>query len=173
MILRHHPEAAGITLDSHGWADVDALIAGVSRKFFLDRTELEKIVAEDKKGRYSFSTDGTQIRANQGHSVNVDVELEEKEPPEVLYHGTAERFAVSIEREGLTPRERLYVHLSADEDTALKVGKRHGKPIIFTVKAGDMFRAGHKFYLSVNGVWLVKEVPAEYLTVLQFTHFNQ
>ena len=166
MLLRHHPEAAGLTLDEHGWADVEELIKGVSRKFFLDRAGLERIVAEDKKGRYSFSADGRLIRANQGHSVNVDVELEEKEPPEILYHGTAERFAASIEREGLKPQGRLYVHLSMDEKTARIVGQRHGKPVIFTVKAGEMFRAGHKFYLSVNNVWLTKEVPAEFLARL-------
>ena len=172
LVLRHHPEAAGVTLDSHGWADVEELIAGVNRKYPIDRAELERIVADDKKGRYSFSPDGKRIRANQGHSIDVDVELEEKEPPEVLYHGTADRFAASIERKGLKPQGRLYVHLSPDEKTARIVGQRHGRPIIFTVKAGEMFRAGHKFYLSVNGVWLVEKVPPEYLTVLQLTHPN-
>ena len=172
LVLRHHPEAAGVTLDSHGWADVEELIAGVNRKYPIDRAELERIVADDKKGRYSFSPDGKRIRANQGHSIDVDVELEEKEPPEVLYHGTADRFAASIERKGLKPQGRLYVHLSPVEKTARIVGQRHGRPIIFTVKAGEMFRAGHKFYLSVNGVWLVEKVPPEYLTVLQLTHPN-
>ena len=172
MLLRHHPEAAGITVDRHGWANVEELIAGVSRKFPIDRADLERIVVRDKKDRYSLSPDGTKIRANQGHSIDVDVELEEKEPPEVLYHGTAERFAASIEHEGLKPQGRLYVHLSKDEKTARIVGQRHGKPVIFTVKAGEMFRAGHKFYLSVNNVWLTEKVPPEYLAVLQLTHPN-
>ena len=163
LILRHHPEAAGITLDAHGWADVDELISGVSRKYPLDRELLERIVAEDSKGRYSFSEDRKRIRANQGHSISVDVELEEKLPPETLYHGTGEKYTASIEREGLKPQGRLYVHLSPNEDTARKVGQRHGKPVVFTVKAGEMSRAGYKFFLSVNGVWLTGRVPPEFL----------
>lgn len=163
LILRHHPEVAGLTLDSHGWANVDELIRGVGRKYEIDRALLERIVSEDEKQRYSFSDDGSLIRANQGHSVNVDVELEEREPPETLYHGTGERFTASIEREGLTPQNRLYVHLSLTPEAAKKVGQRHGKPIVYAVASGEMFRAGEKFYLSANGVWLTKRVPAEYL----------
>ncbi len=163
LILRHHPEAAGITLDAHGWADVDELINGVSRKYPLDRTTLESIAENDEKGRYSFSDDGRLIRANQGHSINVDVELEEKIPPEILYHGTAERFSASIEREGLKSGSRLYVHLSLTPESARKVGQRHGKPIVYAVKSAEMAKSGYVFYLSANGVWLTKEVPAEFL----------
>lgn len=163
LILRHHPEIAGITLDSHGWADVHELIEGINRTRKIDAETLANIVATDSKGRYSFSEDGTKIRANQGHSVKVDVELEEKEPPEILWHGTGERFTRSIEAEGLRPMTRLYVHLSGDYDTAMKTGRRHGKPIVYTVKAGLMHREGHKFFRSVNGVWLTKEVPPQYL----------
>ena len=165
LILRHKPEVIGITLDEHGWADVNALIDGInsSGKYTLDMSTLEEVVRTDSKQRYSFSEDRTKIRANQGHSVNVDVELKECEPPEYLYHGTAQRFAESILQQGLTPQTRLYVHLSKDTVTAEKVGKRHGKPRIFTVSAGEMYCSGYKFYLSENGVWLTKYVPTEYI----------
>ena len=163
LILRHKPDVIGITLDEHGWANVDELIAGVSKTHPLNMSMLEQIVAEDEKQRYSFNEDKTLIRANQGHSIPVDVELEEKEPPEILFHGTGEKYVDSISREGLIPKSRLYVHLSADEETAVKVGQRHGKPVVFKVKSGEMHRNGFKFYCSVNGVWLTKSVPVEYL----------
>ena len=164
LILRHKPEAIGISLDEHGWANVEELIAGVSRTQPLDMATLERIVAEDEKQRYSFNEDKTLIRANQGHSIPVDVELEEVEPPEILYHGTGEKYVASIDEKGLIPKSRLYVHLSPDEDTAKRVGQRHGKPVIYTVKSGEMHRDGISFYRSVNGVWLVKAVPVKYLT---------
>ncbi len=164
LILRHKPEAIGISLDEHGWANVDELIAGVSRTQPLDMATLERIVAEDEKQRYSFNEDKTLIRANQGHSIPVDVELEEVEPPKILYHGTGEKYVASIDEKGLIPKSRLYVHLSPDEVTAKKVGQRHGKPVIYTVKSGEMHRDGISFYRSVNGVWLVKAVPVKYFT---------
>lgn len=164
LILRHKPEAIGISLDEHGWADVDELIAGISRTHELDRDILEEIVRTDDKQRYSFNEDKTLIRANQGHSIPVDVELDELKPPEELWHGTGEKYVLSIDRQGLLPKSRLYVHLSKDEETAVKVGKRHGKPVLYIVKAGKMYRDGYKFYLSKNGVWLTKEVPVKYLT---------
>lgn len=163
LILRHKPEAIGITLDEHGWANVDELIAGIAKTQPIDMAMLEQIVAEDEKQRYSFNEDKTLIRANQGHSVPVDVELEEKEPPEFLFHGTGEKYVASIDAQGLMPKSRLYVHLSSDEVTAHKVGQRHGKPIIYIVKSRQMFNDGYKFYCSVNGVWLTKEVPVRYL----------
>ena len=163
LILRHKPEAIGITLDEHGWANVNELIAGISKTQPIDMAILEQIVAEDEKQRYSFNEDKTLIRANQGHSIPVDIELEEKEPPEFLYHGTGEKFVSSIDAQGLIPKSRLYVHLSSDEDTANNVGQRHGKPVIYVVKSGDMFRDGYKFFQSVNGVWLTKAVPLSYL----------
>ena len=163
LILRHKPDVIGITLDEHGWANVDELIAGVSRTHPIDMAILEQIVAEDEKQRYSFNEDKPLIRANQGHSIPVDVELEEKEPPEILFHGTGEKYTASIDKEGLIPKTRLYVHLSSDEATAAKVGQRHGKPVIYKVKSGNMYRDGYKFYLSVNGVWLTKSVPVQYL----------
>lgn len=163
LILRHQPEVIGIELDAHGWADVDALLAGIGREYTIDREILEEIVRSDSKQRYSFNEDGTMIRANQGHSIQVDVELPVAEPPETLYHGTAERFADSIETQGLLPRSRLYVHLSPDAEMAEKIGRRHGRPVIYLVDAGQMHRDGYTFYLSVNGVWLTKVVPAQYL----------
>ena len=165
LILRHKPETIGITLDEHGWADVGELIEGVSKTHPLDMAILERIVSEDEKQRYSFNEDKTLIRANQGHSIPVDVELEEKEPLEELFHGTGEKYRDAIDREGLIPMSRLYVHLSSDEQTAHKVGQRHGKPVIYRVLSGQMYRDGYKFFLSVNGVWLTKSVPVKYLTI--------
>ena len=164
LILRHKPETIGITLDENGWADVGELIKGINASGRrIDMPLLEEIVRTDNKQRYSFNEDRTLIRANQGHSINVDVELKECEPPEQLFHGTGERFAAAIRKEGLKPMSRLYVHLSKDRDTAEKVGARHGKPHIFFVHSGKMFRQGYKFYLSENGVWLTKSVPPEFL----------
>ncbi len=163
LILRHQPEVIGITLDEHGWADVNQLIEGVNKTHPLTRELLEEIVRTDEKQRYSFNEDHTKIRANQGHSIPVDVELKEAEPPEELYHGTGEKYTGSIEKQGLIPKSRLYVHLSKDTETAVKVGQRHGKPVVYTVMAGEMYRDGYRFFLSANGVWLTKEVPVRYL----------
>ena len=163
LILRHKPSAIGITLDEHGWANVEELINGISKTQAIDMAILEEIVASDEKGRYSFNEDKTLIRANQGHSIPVDVELEQKEPPSVLWHGTGQKYVESIDQTGLIPKSRLYVHLSADYDTAVKVGSRHGKPVVYEVDTKAMIEDGIAFYLSVNGVWLTKEVPVKYL----------
>ena len=165
LILRHHPEVIGITLDEHGWADVEELIAGIAEKKNknFNREMLEEIVRTDDKQRYAFSEDRTKIRANQGHSIPVDVELERKEPPEFLYHGTGKKYAESIDAQGLIPKSRLYVHLSGDRETAETVGRRHGKPVIYLVHSGRMNRDGYAFFLSRNGVWLTKSAPAGYL----------
>ena len=160
LILRHNPQVVGIELDEHGWADVEELCRRVKS---LDIATLEQIVATDEKRRYSFSVDKKLIRANQGHSIPVDVELEELKPPEILYHGTAKRFGASIIAQGLLKMSRLYVHLSSDVETAEKVGRRHGEPKIFLVESLQMFDDGYKFYRSVNGVWLTEHVPAQYL----------
>ncbi len=163
LVLRHQPEAANIKLDKHGWANVEELLEGVNRTGrVINKEILEEIVAKDKKQRYSFNEDKTLIRANQGHSVPVDVELKEQEPPEFLYHGTATRFMDSIEKEGLKPMGRLYVHLSKDVETAKIVGKRHGAPVILQVHSGVMYRENCKFYLSENGVWLTEKVDTKY-----------
>lgn len=167
LVLRHKPEAAHITLDEHGWADVDELLAGINdtgRK--IDMEILEEIVRTDNKQRYSFNEDKTLIRANQGHSIPVDVELEEKQPPQFLYHGTADRFLESIMAEGLKPMNRLYVHLSKDEETAVKVGKRHGNPVVLKISAEEMYHDGKKFYLSKNGVWLTKYIEKKYIQMV-------
>ena len=166
LILRHKPETIGITLDEHGWANVDELISGIAKTHEMNMNILEGIVSTDEKQRYSFNDDKTKIRANQGHSIQVDVELEEIKPPEILWHGTGEKFTSSIDEQGLIPKSRLYVHLSKDEETAFKVGTRHGKPVLYIVKAEEMFKYGYKFYLSKNGVWLTKEVPVKYLEKL-------
>lgn len=163
LILRHKPEAAGITLDEHGWANVAELIEGVRKSRPFDMEMLEEIVRTDEKRRYSFNEDKTLIRANQGHSIPVDVELPVVAPPEILYHGTGEKYVSSIDQQGLLPRSRLYVHLSGDAETARKVGSRHGKPVIYEVLSGKMAKDGFTFYRSVNGVWLTKEVPPRYL----------
>lgn len=165
LILRHKPEEAGISLDSHGWANVQELIEGVNKTYRLDMKMLEEIVETDNKQRYSFNEDKTKIRANQGHSVNVDVELEETEPPEYLWHGTAEKYVDSIKETGLVKKSRLYVHLSSDYETAVLVGKRHGKPVVFCVKSSQMYTDGYKFFKSKNGTWLTDFVPVEYLEV--------
>lgn len=166
LILRHQPDAAGIQLDGHGWADVSKLLQGINntgRK--IDIETLEGIVRTDEKGRYSFNDDKTKIRANQGHSIKVDADLKELIPPDILYHGTATRFLGSIlnQKEGLKPMGRLYVHLSKDYETAVKVGSRHGVPAVLEVAAGQMSKDGHRFYLSENEVWLAKSVPCKYL----------
>lgn len=166
LILRHKPETIGITLDEHGWANVSELIEGVSKTRNFDMEMLEEIVRTDNKQRYSFNEDKTLIRANQGHSIPVDVELPEKQPPEVLYHGTGEKYTASIDEQGLIPKSRLYVHLSKNVATAKNVGARHGKPVIYEVASGKMAADGYTFYLSVNGVWLTKEVPVKYLKKL-------
>lgn len=166
LVLRHKPDEAGISLDEHGWANVAELIEGINetgRKINMEI--LEEIVRTDLKQRYSFNEDKTLIRANQGHSVPVDVELEEQQPPHVLYHGTADRFLESIMAEGLKPMNRLYVHLSKEEETAVKVGKRHGNPVVLKVNAKEMYDDGKKFYLSQNGVWLTKHVDKKYIEV--------
>ena len=165
LILRHKPETIGISLDEHGWADVRALIDGInaSGNHHLDADLLEEIVRTDEKQRYSYNEDHTLIRANQGHSIPVDVELEESVPPAILYHGTGEKYAASIDAAGLIPKSRLYVHLSSDAGTAEKVGSRHGRPVVYRVDCAAMAADGNRFYLSANKVWLTKEVPARYL----------
>ena len=165
LVLRHKPEEVGIALDAHGWADVSALLHGMNDAGVPCDTELlEKIVRTDEKQRYSFNADHTQIRANQGHSVAVNLELTQTAPPEYLWHGTASRFLSSIMREGLKPMSRQYVHLSPDMETAYKVGLRHGKPVILQIAAQKMVQDGAVFFISENGVWLTAAVPPQYIS---------
>ena len=163
LILRHKPETVGITVDRRGWADVDELIRGVNKKYPFSRELLEEIVRTDAKQRYAFSEDGTKIRANQGHSLPVDLGLTPLDPPPVLWHGSARRFEASILEQGLLPQSRRQVHLSPDYETAVIVGRRHGEPIVFQVQCGEMRRDGFFFYRAENGVWLTDMVPPAYL----------
>jgi putative RNA 2'-phosphotransferase len=164
LILRHKPEEIGLILDPEGWADLDELIRLANAKGnALTRELVREIVASNDKQRFALSPDGLRIRANQGHSVHVDLKLEPQPPPDILFHGTATRFVASILEAGLRPGSRQHVHLSAGEDTAINVGSRHGKPVVLKVRAADMVRDGHRFYRSANGVWLTDLVPPGYL----------
>jgi putative RNA 2'-phosphotransferase len=163
--LRHAPEALGLALQPGGWVAVDDLLGASARAgFVISYDELIECVETNDKKRFSFDDTGDLIRANQGHSTAVDLQLEEKEPPQVLYHGTVERFLASIMAEGLKKGKRHHVHLSTDVDTARKVGARRGTPVILQVDAGTMCAQGYKFFLSANGVWLAESVPAVFLT---------
>ncbi|PZO40848.1 MAG: RNA 2'-phosphotransferase [Pseudanabaena frigida] len=162
--LRHEPEKLGLQLDVGGWVKVDDLLrACAQHNFAIGRDELEQVVATNVKQRFSFDLTGTLIRANQGHSVDVDLQLEPLQPPDLLYHGTAEKNVEAIMHSGLQKMSRHHVHLSSERSTAKTVGQRHGKPVVFSVDAGSMHQAGYIFYCSANNVWLVDCVPPEYL----------
>jgi putative RNA 2'-phosphotransferase len=164
LVLRHEPSAAHVTLDSAGWVEVEALLAGcVMAGKAISRDDLEHVVVTNAKKRFEFSADGTRIRASQGHSVEVELEYAPQEPPELLYHGTATCFLDSIRAQGLLKMERHHVHLSAETRMTLEVGARHGKPVLLTILAGEMHAAGHVFFRSTNGVWLVDHVPPNFL----------
>ena len=166
--LRHRPDKLGLHLAPGGWVSVDELLAACKKyKFPLKRTELNEVVEHNDKKRFSFDATGTRIRANQGHSVQVDLQLEPVVPPDVLYHGTGRGAAESIGRQGLCKMSRHHVHLSTDIATARNVGKRWGHPVIFAVDAAAMHKAGYTFYCSENEVWLVERVPPEYLLQLK------
>jgi len=160
FVLRHDPTSAGLELDASGWVAVDALLAACNAAGrAITRAVLDDLVATSPKQRFAFSADGTQIRASQGHSVEVDLAYAPAEPPDVLFHGTVAESLEAIRASGLEKRSRHHVHLSADIATAQTVGGRRGKPIVLRIKAKDAHRAGHVFYLSANGVWLVDAVP--------------
>jgi len=165
LVLRHNPAAAGVTLDGEGWVGVEDLLAGAARQgFSFTRAELEDVVQQSDKQRFAFSPDAQSIRANQGHSVSVDLGLTPETPPDVLYHGTVDRFLSSIMSHGLEKRSRQHVHLSPDVDTATRVGSRRGKPIILKIDAASMHSAGFTFFRSANGVWLTDHVPPQYIS---------
>lgn len=165
LVLRHDPGKLGIDLDANGWTSVDDLIAKMRAVRFpqFDRAMLEAVVAGSEKKRFTFSADGTLMRAAQGHSVSVDLAIQPTTPPEVLFHGTAVKNLTSIREQGLLPGKRQHVHLSRDHDTAASVGQRHGRPVVLTVDAGKMSAAGILFYQADNGVWLTDAVPREYV----------
>lgn len=164
LVLRHHPEKIGNTLDEQGWGEIEDLLAAANRSGRnLTRQLLERVVRENDKQRFAVSSDGTRIRANQGHSVEVDLGLQPIQPPSMLYHGTVARFLNSIRVLGLERGSRQYVHLSPDVETARKVGQRRGRPVILVVESGQMWQDGHTFSQAKNGVWLTNAVPAEHL----------
>jgi putative RNA 2'-phosphotransferase len=161
-VLRHNPSAIGVDLDPAGWLDIDTLLtAAQTHGRRLSRADLHRVVAENDKRR--FEVRGNRIRAAQGHSVNVDLDLAAVEPPDRLYHGTATRFLDAILAEGLKPMRRSHVHLSADPATARTVGTRHGRPVVLTVDSAGMHRDGHTFHRAANGVWLTRHVPPTWL----------
>ena len=164
LVLRHQPERIGLQLDDQGWADVDqllALAAQAGRAF--DRALLEEVVRANDKQRFTFDDSGQRIRANQGHSVQVDLQLAPQTPPALLYHGTVDRFLESIRAQGVLRGSRQHVHLSPDTNTAVQVGARRGKPVILAIQAESMHSAGHTFYRSQNGVWLTDHVPPQFI----------
>lgn len=164
LVLRHKPDLIGLQLDSSGWADIAELIAKARKAgVILTPGKIASIVATSNKRRFALSDDGCHIRANQGHSVSVDLGLPQTEPPEILFHGTSQRNISGIRREGILPMKRTFVHLSKDRATATEVGRRHGSPVVLEVHSGQMHRDGFKFQLSENGVWLTEHVPLKYI----------
>lgn len=165
LILRHRPESVGLTLDPSGWVEVEQLLRSLKRHGHnISRAELDEIVATNNKRRFRFSEDGRYIRANQGHSVKVELGLQSVEPPPTLFHGTVERFLPSILQQGLKPGKRQQVHLSHDTETARAVGARRGDPVILKIDGASMYSDGHLFFRSENGVWLTEGVPPRYIS---------
>jgi putative RNA 2'-phosphotransferase len=168
LVLRHQPQTIGLQLNEQGWASVDDLLQKMQATGKpLDRETLQFIVDTNNKKRFAFNDDGTMIRASQGHSINVELGYTAVAPPPTLYHGTTERNIAAILQEGLKKQQRQHVHLSADGETALAVGQRHGKPVVLEVLAGEMYSKGYSFFQSANGAWLTDAVPPAYLRLLQ------
>jgi putative RNA 2'-phosphotransferase len=162
--LRHQPGRLGLSLAPGGWVEVEALLAAcAAHNFPVTRAELDEVVARNDKQRYAFDSAGARIRANQGHSVDVDLGLVESVPPAVLFHGTGAGAVDLIREGGLRRMARHHVHLSLDPDSARRVGSRHGRPVVFAVDAAAMSADGHRFYVTANGVWLTDGVPPRYL----------
>jgi putative RNA 2'-phosphotransferase len=167
LVLRHAPETIHVNMDKNGWVGIQELIdnANKYKNLHLTLDIIKKVVETNDKQRYILSDDRKRIRANQGHSITVDLELESRTPPDVLYHGTAIRFLDSIRKDGIKPMRRQYVHLSRTEEIAIIVGKRHGEPIVLYIDAKTMYKEGHKFYVSENKVWLVDKVPIKHIKI--------
>lgn len=164
LVLRHKPDAIGIELDQNGWVEVDELLSALAHHGRAMSIEtLQQIVRNNDKQRFLFADDGTRIRANQGHSVEVDLGYQPAIPPEILYHGTPRQFVGSIANEGLKKMERHHVHLHADVTTSTKVGERRGKPVLLKIRALEMHKAGFEFFVTPNDVWLTESVPVEYI----------
>lgn len=168
LVLRHQPEKVGLILEQGGWVNVAELLDACGKNgFAFTLDELKTVVENNDKKRFSFDESGTKIRASQGHSVEIEIEFEQKEPPDVLYHGTSEKNVTAILKEGLSKMSRHHVHLSVDVETAKKVGMRYGKPVIFEVDTNAMRGNGFEFYVSANGVWLVDNVPPQFLQIFK------
>jgi putative RNA 2'-phosphotransferase len=168
--LRHEPGTLGLTLEPGGWGPVEQVLSGAGRLgFSITGDDLARVVAENDKQRFAFDETGLRIRANQGHSAEVDLELKEAVPPVRLYHGTVSRFLAAIQEEGLKKMNRHDVYLSSDVQTATKVGERRGKPVVLVIDSARMAAEGHKFRLSANGVWLTDHVPPEYIALFEET----
>ena len=168
LVLRHKPEEVGLVLDGQGWASIDELIDKAGKHgLALTREVIARVVETSDKQRFALDQSGQRIRANQGHSVDIDLGLVPSEPPPVLFHGTGDKSVAAIRVEGLKPGQRQHVHLSPDEDTAIRVGRRHGRPAVLRVAAGRMRESGHVFFLSTNGVWLTEAVPIEFIAFPQ------
>lgn len=166
LILRHKPESVDVEMDEYGYVDVEVLLEGMNKSGKnIDREDLDRIVSEDDKQRYSYSEDGKSIRANQGHSLQVNLDLKIVDPPKNLYHGTGEKYVDSILKQGIKPKSRQYVHLSKDIETALNVGGRHGKPVVLSLDVKSMVEDGCVFYISENGIYLTGHVEAKYLEI--------
>ncbi len=164
-ILRHNPGQIGVVLEKGGWANTNDLIENIEG---LDLDILKEIVSEDKKSRYSFKDGFDKIRANQGHSIDVDLGLEPITPPDVLYHGTSTKTLEPIMESGVMKMSRHHVHLSKDIETAEAVGSRHGRLVLLSVDSKKMYEDGIEFYLSDNGVWLTDYIDFKYCTVLEY-----
>jgi putative RNA 2'-phosphotransferase len=164
LVLRHKPEEIGLVLDGQGWAGIDELIEKAGRHgVALTREVIVRVVETSDKQRFALDQSGQRIRANQGHSVDIDLGLAPSEPPPILFHGTGETSVAAIRAQGLKPGQRQHVHLSPDEDTAIRVGRRHGRPVVLRIAAGRMRESGHAFFLSTNGVWLTEAVPVQFI----------
>ncbi|MBV4369021.1 RNA 2'-phosphotransferase [Erwinia phyllosphaerae] len=164
-VLRHHPEAIGLSLDQNGWAVItDLILCAKKEGYIFEKSIILAIVTSSDKKRFTISTDGLHIRAAQGHSMQqVKITYKENIPPDILYHGTAARFISEIRKKGLLPMSRQYVHLSTNEVTAIQVGQRHGKPMILIIKALNMYEQGFKFFQAENGVWLTEAIPYQFI----------
>lgn len=171
LLLRHQPQKAHLDMDENGWVDMNQLVRNMNRfcGTNVSREDILHIVRTDAKTRYALSVDSSKIRANQGHSIDVNMEFKAVEPPAVLYHGTGRNAVESILKSGISKMTRQYVHLSADVDTAIRVGRRHGSPCVFQINSKEMHRMGYTFYKSENNVWLTDHVPCQFIKIVPFS----
>ncbi len=164
LVLRHKPEEVGLCLDTNGWASIsDLILCADQNGIKLSHELIEKVVANNDKSRFVIDQTGSKIRANQGHSISIDLELPPQEPPSILFHGTATRFVESIRQQGILNGNRRHVHLSSEASVATSVGARHGKPLVLQISAKKMYTQNYHFYLSQNGVWLTEHVPVSFI----------